>query len=126
MISGKIEAGYPVVDITLFIPNRPPVTIEFVIDTGFAGFLTLPLAAIEVLQLPHFYSTPANLADDSDIFVSVYTAFIDWQGELRETEIMAIGRRPLIGKSLLRDNEVCITFEEGGPITVRQVNRSNG
>src|SRR5258708_4929067 len=31
---------------------QPPLSTEFVVDTGFEGFLTLPPAAVATLQLP--------------------------------------------------------------------------
>jgi hypothetical protein len=36
--------------------NGTPITLEFVIDTGFTGYLTLPEEAIISLQLPYLES----------------------------------------------------------------------
>ena len=120
MIEGRIDEGYPIINIILRLANRPALQIEFVVDTGFAGFLTMPPAAIAALQVPFFYKMPANLADDTNIMVNVHIATIEWQGHEREIEIMAIGRRPLIGRSLVRGNELCIEFIKDGRV---QINR---
>ena len=50
------------------LPERSEdIEIQCVVDTGFEGFLTLPLAAIEALGLPYAGRIDANLADDSNV-----------------------------------------------------------
>ncbi len=48
------------------------VEIECVVDTGFEGFLTLPLATIAELALPYAGRIDANLADSSNVSTEVY------------------------------------------------------
>ena len=117
-MTGRIEDGYPVLSITFRIPNQPDLRIDCVIDTGFAGFLTLPSAAVTALGLPFFYHLPANLADDTNITVNVHTATVLWQGVEREVEVLAMGKRPLIGRALLADNRLGIEFWNGGTLVV--------
>jgi len=126
VINGRMDEGSPIGEVALLLPDRPPLQIEFVIDTGFAGYLTMPPMAISALNLPFFYKMPANLANDSNVVVDVHTTVINWHGERREVEVMAIGRRPLIGRSLLKENEVCITFADDGRISIRQVHSASG
>lgn len=101
--------------------NQSIIEIEFVIDTGFIGFLTLPTDAVTALGLPYSHSIDANLADDSSIRVAVYTAMIVWNGEVREVEILATGRRPLIGTLLLDGYDVDLQFAEGGLVTIERL-----
>ena len=61
---------------------------------------------------------PANLADDSIIQVEVYVATILWNGEEREAEILATGKRPLIGTLLLDGSELNVQFAEGGLLSI--------
>jgi clan AA aspartic protease len=117
-MTGRVEDSYPVLPVTFGIPNQPDLRIDCVIDTGFAGFLTLPPAAISALGFSFFYRLPANLADDTNITVDVYTATILWQGTEREVEILAMGKRPLIGRALLSDNRLGIEFWNGGAVVV--------
>jgi predicted aspartyl protease len=42
MISGLVQHQHPLLPVTLRLPNRPEITIEFVVDTGYVGYLTLP------------------------------------------------------------------------------------
>lgn len=125
MIQGRMDEGCPIIDVTLRLPTRPALRIEFVVDTGFAGFLTLPPAAIAALRLPFFYKMPANLANDTNIIVDVHITTIEWHGKEREIEVMAIGRRPLIGRSLVRGNELCIQFTDRGSVTLNPIETSS-
>ena len=112
MMLGRISQGYPTLEVTFHLSEMPPLQLECVIDTGFAGYLTLPIAAVEAMKLPFFYRMPANLANDSDIMVSVYLVIIRWQEELRRVEVIAMGKRPLIGRALMAGQFLGIRFEE--------------
>ena len=56
------------------------IEIEFVIDTRFVGFLTLPIDAVNVLQLPFVRRLIANLADGSSVETDVHSISIVWDG----------------------------------------------
>ena len=62
------------VNVAIRLPDRPGVEIEFVIDTGFAGALALPAAAIEMLGLPYLQEMVANLANDDSVKADVHVA----------------------------------------------------
>jgi predicted aspartyl protease len=59
------------VGIAFRLPPHPDVVIEFVIDTGFEGALTLPPDAVAALGLPYLIDIDANLADDTRTKVAV-------------------------------------------------------
>ena len=42
MVIIDIDPLHPTVPVTFRLPGYPDLTIEFVVDTGFVGFLTLP------------------------------------------------------------------------------------
>ena len=52
MIHGQIIAHHVLVPVPLRLPNQSEMEVEFVVDTGFTGFLTLPLAVVSALNLP--------------------------------------------------------------------------
>lgn len=70
-MTGNVRDHQPVVDVTFRTPGQPVLAIEFVVDTGFVGFLTVPPAAIAALGLPFGETISANLADDSTIAVDL-------------------------------------------------------
>lgn len=94
------------------------MSIEFVVDTGYTGTLTLPLAVVAALGLPFAYDLPAVLADDSEVVVAVHAAVIVWNGEAQETRVLAMGRRPLLGTALLSGTDFFAQFDEGGEVGV--------
>lgn len=63
---------------------------------------------------------PINLANDSDVIVKVYIANILWHGNGRAVRVLASGRLPLIGVTLLFDNLLGIDFVDAGIVTVQQ------
>jgi clan AA aspartic protease len=103
------------------LPNGSSIPIEFVIDTGFTGELCLPLEAVSLMGLPFRHDTPANLADNSEVLLSVHEAIILWDDEEREVLIVATGRRPLLGTALLDEQELVIQFVDGGLVTIEEL-----
>jgi clan AA aspartic protease len=118
MINGHVVAHHIVVIVPLRIPNQPEVEVEFVIDTGFTGFLTLPPTIVAALNLPFLRRISASLADGSTIFLSVYLATIVWDGTPRDVEVLATGRQPLLGTLLLGGYQLIADFEEGGTVII--------
>jgi clan AA aspartic protease len=118
MISGIVTAGHAIVTVMLRIPNRTDIPIQFVVDTGFNGELCLPPEAVSLLQLRFKFSGPANLANNSQVNLSVHDATIVWNGEERDVEVLATGQKPLLGADLLDEHELVVQFTEGGLVTI--------
>lgn len=117
-VDGLVQANQASLSIPIVISGQPDASLEFVIDTGFVGYLTLSLAAIQALGLPFLRPLAANLADDSTIYVDVYGVTIRWHGIETETEVLATGRRPLLGTLLLNGSEMNVQFAEGGLVNL--------
>lgn len=117
-MNGRVLANHALIKIPLQLVGMPVLEIEFVIDTGFMGFLTLPLAAVARLDLPFIRRIPANLADDSMIMVDVYVATIVWNNIEREVEVLATGKRPLLGTLMLHGHVLSVLFTDGGAVTI--------
>ena len=121
MISGIVNDGHPTVAVQFRFPNRPDLSIEFVVDTGFTDQLCLPSEAVILLGLPFKYAMPVNLADNSEVTLPVHEAIILWNGEEREVRVLATGRRPLLGTALLDEHELVVQFTEGGLVTIEEL-----
>ncbi len=124
MISGIVTDRYATVTLTFLLSNGSRLPIEFVIDTGFTGQLCLPPEAVSLMGLPFLYDLPANLADNSEVFLPVHEAIVLWDGEEREILVIATGRRPLLGTALLDEQELVIQFTEGGLVTIEALDSS--
>lgn len=120
MMSGIVKNGYPTVNVIFRLPNQPDFTIEFVIDTGFKGDLSLPTQAVTLLGLPFLLDVNVNLADNSNSVLALHQAVILWNGEEREVTVLASGRRPLLGRDLLTNCELVIQFTEGGLVRIEE------
>jgi clan AA aspartic protease len=121
LISGSVTDRHAVVSLTFPLPNGSSIAIEFVIDTGFTGYLCLPPEAVSLMRLPFLYDIPANFADNSEAFLPVHEAVIFWEGEERQVLVVATGRRPLLGTALLNEQELVIRFTEGGLVTINEL-----
>jgi clan AA aspartic protease len=78
VIRGRVVGLQIRADVIFRLPNQPDMAIEFVIDTGFEGALTLPPAAIATLGLPLLTDIHAKLADKSRRKVNAHLATILW------------------------------------------------
>ena len=76
MMTGRVSRLHALVPVTFCLDGQPDLAIEFVVDTGYTGSLTLPLEAIQALGLQFEFNLPANLADDSEVLVPVYSATV--------------------------------------------------
>lgn len=121
MISGTMTDRQAIVSLTFLLMNDSTFAIEFVIDTGFTDHLCLPPEAVNLLRLPFLYNLPANLADNSSVFLPVPQATIFGDGAERDVRVFATGRRPLIGTALLDEQELVIQFTEGGLVTIDEL-----
>ena len=118
MISGIVIDRHAIIALNFLLPNGSTFPIEFVVDSGFTDDLCLPPEAVSLLGLPFLYDLPVNLADNSEILLSVHEANIIWNGEVR---VLATGRRPLLGTALLENYELVIQFTEDGLVTIDEL-----
>ncbi len=84
--------------------------IEFTVDTGYRGTLTLPVAVCQTLQLEEGDTVPSLLADGNQVELTSYYLGVEWDGKEREVEILAIGNEPLLGAIMLDGYELCLDF----------------
>jgi len=121
MMHGAIQRRQATLPITFRLPGQPDLSLEFVLDTGFTNYLTLPMAAVTAMRLPFLRETGASLADGSSVTIDMHTATILWDGEERQVSVLATGCRPLLGTALLNDHDLYVRFREGGPLTVTAI-----
>jgi clan AA aspartic protease len=99
--------------------------IDAVIDTGFTGFLTLPLAVLTTLDLRAYSREEGTLGDGSTRVFDVYSGLVIWDGEFRRIDINASEASPLIGMSLLYGYRVQFDTIEGGTLTIQSLSSLN-
>jgi clan AA aspartic protease len=118
MMQGYVNENYEAI-ISVAVKNGNSLkSFDAVIDTGFTGFLSLPIAIVMELELQWSYRDRATLGDGSETVFDVYNAEILWNGQLREIEIDAAETEPLLGMALLRGYRLQVDTIEGGLVTI--------
>ncbi|NJL82516.1 MAG: clan AA aspartic protease [Chloroflexaceae bacterium] len=98
--------------------NSPTQMVEALIDTGFTGFLSLPLSTITALGLPWHFRDVGTLGDGSEVIFEMYKATVIWDGQIQVIDVAASEAEPLVGMSLLYGFKVQIEAVEGGTVTI--------
>jgi clan AA aspartic protease len=121
VIHGTVIGLQARMNILLHVEGGANVEVEFIVDTGFEGFLTLPLDLVVKFDLPYVAKIQANLADNSQVATNAHAVKIVWDGIERDVIVLAMGRRPLVGTALLEDCHLSIDFCEGGTVIVDEI-----
>jgi clan AA aspartic protease len=98
--------------------NRQQQVVDTVIDTGFTGFLSLPSATINALDLPWSASDIVTLGDGSETLFDLYIATVIWDGEYREIYIAESETEPLLGMAMLYGYRLQVDNIEGGIVRI--------
>ena len=121
MTHGKVVNMQAEVDVVFRRRGQPDLRLPFVVDTGFAGALTLPPAAVAALGLPFLQEMVANLADDNNVKADVHMATIVWEGQELQVTVLAMGKRPLLGTALLTGKQLLSQFVDNGIVIIEDV-----
>jgi clan AA aspartic protease len=105
--------------------NSQRQVIDAVIDTGFTGFLTLPLTIITSLDLRLYGREEGTLGDGSICIFDVYSGLIIWDGEFRRIDVNASETSPLLGMSLLYGYQMRLDAIEGGMVMIQSLSSLN-
>ena len=121
MIYGRIIEGKATIPVIFRLPSQPDFSVDFVIDTGFNDYLTLPIQAVSAMNLPLYSSIPARLADGSEALLSVHSATIIWDDVEKVVPILASGYKPLLGVALMEGYHLEIDFQDNGLVSLEKI-----
>ena len=116
MVNSRIEA---VVSVPLEAADGQFREVDFVIDTGFNGYMTLTPALALELGLEVYELIPMELADGSRTFIPSYYVIVIWDGDRQPVSAGALGDFPTIGMSLLEGYDLIIQVRDGGRILIQ-------
>ena len=94
---------------------------EFVIDTGFTGWLMLPESVIRDLGLASGGKITVTLATGEESQVDYYLTRALWHDELSRIEVIGSIDQSLLGMEMLRGNRIAIDAWEGGEVIIEEV-----
>jgi clan AA aspartic protease len=95
--------------------------LDFLVDTGFNGFLALPLSVTEQLNLKPVGFTTLTLADGAMRQTPTYLATAFWDEVSRDIRVLAIGDRPVLGLQLLKNHVLHIEIRDGGAVSLESL-----
>jgi clan AA aspartic protease len=122
MIFGFVQNREAIVQLAVIGDRQKKQGIRAVIDTGFTGSLTLPLAMTEDLELTWFTQQEGFLGDGSRKTFDVYRGTVIWDGQRRVIEVNASDTAPLAGMALLEGFELRVQAYEGGTVAILPIN----
>lgn len=117
MMFGVFRNEHPRIMLTLPM-RRGEMRVEFIVDTGFAGDLTLPFHLAG--QLEGILGGPRKwkLATGQEFQCPSYEIQLDWNDDLRPTEILVLEGEPLLGTVLIREYLLQSEMTEGGEVSI--------
>jgi clan AA aspartic protease len=119
MMTGVVTAqGTAIITVALLSLSRASTTVEAVIDTGFNGFLTLPVPEIARLQFPYEGTMRVILGHGQPVELDMFRGTVLWEGQVREGLVLAAEGSPLVGMGLLEGSRLCLDIIDGGAVTI--------
>ncbi len=122
MITGTVNTDFEaIITLSLYSSNGTTYTQDAIIDTGFNGWLSLPLDLITKLNLRWKRRGRAILGDGSECIFNVYEAVIIWNGSYLKIPIDKADSEPLVGMSLMEGYQLTMQVFAGGNVTIEPV-----
>lgn len=120
MIAGQVVAGRAAtIPLTLQgSAQEQVVTLDAIIDTGFTGFLTLPLQQIARLGFAYEGIIDARLGDGRAVEFDMFAGAVLWNGHIRIGIVLAAEGTPLVGMALLSGSRITIDVTDGGDVAI--------
>jgi clan AA aspartic protease len=121
MIYGRLVDRKAIVPVIFRLPQQPDFSLDFVIDTGFNDYLTLPPQAVNAMNLPLYSSIPARFADGSEALLAIHLATIIWDNVEKVVPILASGYKPLLGTAMMEGYHLEIDFEDNSLVSLEKI-----
>ena|SRR5688572_22874751 len=121
MINGIVKSRAAWVRLRVRGTSASEKQIEAIIDTGYNGWLTLPLELIEILKLPWKTVVTGTLADGSEAEFEVFKGQVIWDGIRRRIPVHEANAKPVVGMSLLRGYEFNMQVRSRGKVIIKRL-----
>ncbi|MCY3925182.1 MAG: hypothetical protein OXG52_06695 [bacterium] len=95
--------------------------LDFILDTGFTGYLTLPAESIRRLGLPAVGGRTFELANGELFEFEAYLASVSWHGRPTDAVTLKSDSAPLLGMTLLWGSRVIVDALSGGTVTIEEL-----
>lgn len=88
---------------------------------GFSGFLTLPWAVVQALELDRLGEGEALVGDGTIQVFDLYEAILIWDDEPLTVDVATAETAPLMGMRLIYGHDLRIQAIEGGAVTIESL-----
>lgn len=112
------EYRQPMVEFAVRGPTGRSERVEFIVDTGFDGELTLHSAVVAELQLPSIGVARAILADGRETVFQVCEASVVWDNAHRTVVVDVSDTVALVGTALLAGSALWLEMIPGGAVQI--------
>ena len=92
--------------------------IEFIVDTGSDGDLTLPLFLLRRTTAAPAFTTVRTMADGSVRECNAFLLDLLSNGEARMIEILQFEHNPLLGTNLIEGCSLRVQLDAGGEVVI--------
>lgn len=122
MIRGQVGPyREAIIEIEVTGSENSRLYLPFLLDTGFAGYLTLPPEVIRHLDLIPAGRATGELANGAQFEFNSYFATVSWHGRPRLVLALEANGVPLLGTSLLWGSRVTLEMQAGGVVTIDEL-----
>lgn len=105
--------------VSLTLPRvNGPFSVEFILDTGFDGELSLPPSLLPQLDISFYRERRLQVADSRVIIRLAYMLDLEWNEEPHPVEVMILENVPLLGATLLDESHVDLDMRSGGEVLI--------
>jgi predicted aspartyl protease len=117
VIYGHVRDDFP--RVSLWLPGLSgKLKVEFIFDTGFDDWFTLPPDVVRRLDLIPDGPRLTRFAGGGIRSVNCYLMQLEWQDEAVEVEVLEMEGNALLGTRALRGNLIQIEMTDGGEVSV--------
>ena len=109
----------PIIPLPILGPQGQTQAIEAVVDTGYNGFLILPVDLVAELRLDFAYTDQVVLANGDQVRLDYHEVTVLWDGQPRNIMAAATGNAPLVGMRLLDNHNLNINIHPGGRVLIQ-------
>jgi clan AA aspartic protease len=117
VIEGIVRKRVPLVSLTVH-GERDSLDVEFLVDTGYTGFLSVPTRLLESIGATAEGPAMVSMADGTLRDVTLYTLNLEWDGDELEVEAVTVEDHPLLGCKMLEGYHLSVEMSEGGEVII--------
>ena len=119
MITGRVTATREAtIEVLVCGPTGKQRPLSLVIDTGYDGYLAMPVALVAELELNFHSQAIAVLGDGSSRMLNKFQAAVLWDGTWRDVIILEADGGIVADMALLDHSRVTIEVYDGGRVFI--------